>query len=166
MLLENFIKSMFGGLAVSNTVKSSSGQIASFAQLSSSAPFTSYDNTSTRSASMYYGGIALGSDDTPPTYSDYQIKSPITTGLVNLSYGNEKAGLTLTLTQTVRNDTSDTITVKEIGIFATGSSSSPSDYCKILYTRSVVNVPIEPNEVKTFTISIDYSKFSDAYSAT
>lgn len=168
MLLQNFIKTMCRGLftgslyCTTTAGKTSTSSVAA----SNSVTFACYDNSSTGDNSFSYLGIALGTDDTPPVYTDTQIKTPITSGLVDVSHQNSEAGVTRTLTQTVRNDSTDTITVKEIGIFASRYSYADSRNGLILLTRSVINIPILPGETKTFTISINYDKFSEAYSAT
>lgn len=165
MLLENFIKTMCYGLMgnqsfTTTSGKTYSGNISAF----STAAFNIYSNQGNQlNSSMSFLGIALGTDDTPPVYTDTQIKTPITSGLVDVSHQNSNTPTTKTLTQTVRNDSADTITVKEIGVFATDSNLK-NDYCNLLYTRSIINVPILAGETKTFTVSINYAKFSDAYS--
>ena len=167
MLLQNFIKTMCFGLMDTQAFKATSGGRYSGSTIaSSSTAFNRYNNTGSGGSSMSYLGIALGTDDTPPAYTDTQIKAPITSGLVDVSHQNSTSGTTKTLTQTVRNDSADTITVKEIGIFATGNSEVNPDWFHLLYTRSIINVPILPGETKTFTISINYDKFSESYSAT
>ena len=166
MLLKNFIKTMCYGLTGDNDVVTTSGSTYHSSSASSSVPFNAYKNSGSNTNSMTFLGMALGTDDTPPVYTDNQIKTPITSGLVDVSHQNSYSRTTKTLTQTVRNDSTDTITVKEIGIFATGSSDVNSNYYRILYTRSIINVPILPGETKTFTISINYDKFSESYSAT
>ena len=167
MLLKNFIKTMCYGLMDSQTFTTTSGNRSSLNTAASlSTAFNGYNNTGAGGDYMSYLGIALGTDDTPPVYTDSQIKTPITSGLVDVSHHNSTSGTTKTLTQTVRNDSADTITVKEIGIFATANSTVNANYYHLLYTRSIINVPILPGETKTFTISINYDKFSESYSAT
>ena len=167
MLLQNFIKTMCSGLMSNQEFTTTSGQTYyNSTVVSSSGVFYAYSNTGTANRSMDYLGIALGTDDTPPVYTDTQIKTPITSGLVDVSHQNSTSGATKTLTQTVRNDSTDTITVKEIGIFATSNLVVNNNYYCILFTRSIINVPILPGETKTFTISINYDKFSESYSAT
>ena len=167
MLLENFIKTMCYGLMGRQSLITTSGMtFDSGMSASSNIAFNGYNNSGKSSTSMSHLGIALGTDDTPPVYTDTQIKTPITSGLVDVSHQNSTSGTTKTLTQTVRNDSADTITVKEIGIFAAGSSDVNNNYYRILYTRSIINVPILSGETKTFTISINYAKFSESYSAT
>ena len=166
MLLQNFIKTMCYGLMSNQRFTTTSGLMYSnntFA--SSSVAFDFYHNTGMDIRTMNYLGIALGTDDTPPVYTDTQIKAPITSGLVDVSHQNSTSGTTKTLTQTVRNDSTDTITVKEIGIFAYPSSDKNETFCILLFTRSIINVPILAGETKTFTISINYDKFSESYSA-
>ena len=168
MLLQNFIKTMCFGLMDTQAFTTTSGGRYSGKTIASSrVAFDGYNNTATsNSYDMSYLGIALGSDGTPPVYTDTQIKTPITSGLVDVSHQNSNSGNTKTLTQTVRNDSADTITVKEIGIFATDSSNASGTGSRLLYTRSIIDVPILPGETKTFTISINYDKFSESYSAT
>lgn len=167
MLLKNFIKIMCTGAMGDQSYSTTSGSHTnSVSSLETSVPFNVYKNSGVNNAYLSYAGIALGTDDTPPVYTDTQIKTPITSGLVDVSNQTSIRGTTLTLTQTVRNDSTDTITVKEIGIFGAGSNKKDNDYYRILYTRSVINVPILPGETKTFTISINYDKFSESYSAT
>lgn len=68
------------------------------------------------------------------------------------------------LTQSATNNTEEDITVNEIGVFRANSENSTEP--KLLVTRNVIEpVTIKPGETKTFTIKIDFSKFSDAYSA-
>lgn len=165
MLLQNVIKTMCHGLMGDQSFTTTSGNTFNeYISAPSSAGFNIYSNTGRQqNHSMSYLGIALGTDDTPPVYTDTQIKKPITSGLVDVSHQNSDSPTTKTLTQTVRNDSADTITVKEIGIF-TADSNVVNSYYQLLYTRSVINVPILAGETKTFTVSINYAKFSDAYS--
>lgn len=167
MLLQNFIKIMCEGAMGAQTYSTTNGQTTDrVSSLSGHIPFNGYNNTGSSNNAMSNTGIALGTDDTPPVYTDTQIKAPITSGLVDVSHQNSNSGTTKTLTQTVRNDSTDTITVKEIGIFGAGASNANNNYYRVLYTRSIINVPILSGETKTFTISINYAKFSESYSAT
>ena len=167
MLLENFIKTMCSGIMGTQKFTMTNG---SQSRISVTAPssiaFNGYSNGGSTNSSMTHLGIALGTDDTPPVYTDTQIKMPITSGLVDMSHQNSTSSATKTLTQTVRNDSTDTITVKEIGIFGAAGENVNSNYSRILFTRSTINVPILAGETKTFTISINYEKFSESYSAT
>lgn len=166
MLLQNFIKTMCSGLMSNQKFRVTSGGTFQGSTIaSSSMAFYAYTNTGTGGSDMNHLGIALGTDDTPPVYTDTSIKAPITSGIVDVSHQNSATGTTKTLTQTVRNDSTETITVKEIGIFASPNSQANNDYFALLYTRSIINVPILSGETKTFTISINYDKFSESYSA-
>jgi hypothetical protein len=59
--------------------------------------------------------------------------------------------------QTVQNTSTEQITITEVGLFCTAANPT------ILLTRTVLDNPVvlQPNEVKTFTITIDYNKFVD-----
>ena len=165
MLLQNFIKNMCEGALGSQGYSTTNGKNTDkVTSLNNTIAFNAYSNSGASSNAMTYAGIALGTDNTPPVYTNTQIKAPITSGLVDVSHQNSNSETTKTLTQTVRNDSADTITVKEIGIFGAGSGNVDNSYYRVLYTRSIINVPILPGETKTFTISINYNKFSDAYS--
>ena len=123
MLLQNFIKTMCHGLMGDQQFPTTSGKTFNeYISAPSSVAFNFYSNSGkSQNHSMSFLGIALGTDDTPPVYTDTQIKTPITSGLVDVSHQNSNSETTKTLTQTVRNDSADTITVKEIGIFAADS---------------------------------------------
>ena len=141
MLLKNFIKTMCAGAMGSQGYSTTNGQtIDKINSLSNSIPFNVYNNSGSNGNTMNCAGIALGTDDTPPVYTDTQIKMPITSGLVDVSHQNSNSETTKTLTQTVRNDSTDTITVKEIGIFSAGSSNANNNYYRVLHTdrKSVV----------------------------
>lgn len=110
-------------------------------------------------------GIALGSDtQTELNIDNVKIYSPITT-LTSVGASNnvnnppkDFDGQTVfEATQTVKNDTSDNITVTELGIFANGSDTGAT----FLFTRDVITpVIIAPNETKTFTIRIDLAEMN------
>ena len=69
----------------------------------------------------------------------------------------------IVLSQSYTNKSSEDIIVTELGLFVCDQESNT--YSKVLLTRNVISpVTIKPNETKTFTIKIDYNKFSDAYS--
>ena len=178
MLLKNFIVTLAAGVATptdtgdSNPLyrkttlgrdyKIGSGNANTIYSVSGSQ----YSNTA--SSSIYnigeYKGIALGTGTTPPTYSDFRIETPVEpSGYSNNSY-SISADCQQVLTQSYTNKSSGDIIVTELGLFVTDSDSS-ANAGKILLTRNVISpVTIKPNETKTFTIKIDYNKFSDAYS--
>lgn len=106
-------------------------------------------------------GIALGSGTTQPTKEDYKIETPITT-LTSNGAGNNirQSGVYLsdyiiTATQNVVNNTSNTITISEIGLFIGNSSGC------ILLTRDVIApVTLAVGESKTFILSVDFEQLS------
>lgn len=131
-------------------------------------PADNYRNTAAQNDGGYFGyqGIALGSDDTPPSYNSNKIIAPLING--ELTYSNNSvatSGCTVVYTQSATNKGTTDITVKEIGVFAADSKTSTT-YSQILLTRNNINVTIKPGETKTFTIAINFNKFSDAYSST
>ena len=111
----------------------------------------------------YCKGIILGTGTTPPTYSDYRMENYNT----GLTYSNSTASWSapnVIITESATNNTDADITVSEIGMFGMDSGSNEY-YNKVLYTRNVIEpVTIKPGETKTFTVKINFDKFSDAYS--
>ena len=180
MLLKNFIVSIASGVATPTTSDSSSNPLFRKAttgtgyQIRSgsistiySASGSAYNNTTGSNGidtTGKYKGIVLGTGTTPPAYSDFRIEAPVEpTGYSNNSY-SVSADCQQVLTQSYTNKSSEDIIVTELGLFVCDQESST--YSKILLTRNVISpVTIKPNETKTFTIKIDYNKFSDAYSA-
>lgn len=98
----------------------------------------------------------------PPQKTDYKLENYITTGL---TYSGNNTNLTdgiANWVQTVQNTSAAQITITEVGLFSKYSRSG-QDYQVYLLTRTVLDTPVvlQPNEVKTFTITIDYNKFVD-----
>ena len=179
MLLKNFIVSLASGVASPVTTKSSnplfrkattgteyqirSGMGDTIYSISGSL----YSNTTGANGIGTVGtckGIVLGTGTTPPTYSDFRIETPVeSSGYSNNSY-SISGDCQQVLTQSYTNKSSEDITVTELGLFVTDSDTNEY-FAKVLLTRNVISpVTIKPNETKTFTIKIDYNKFSDAYS--
>lgn len=114
----------------------------------------------------YYGisttFLGIGLDDTPETDDDYRLGNQ-TTDLTLLSDGTDFPGIRtvrydeplhiITATRTYRNDTSDPITIKEVGLFSKPKNVA-SEY--IMLARQVITpVTINPGESYTFQMSID-----------
>lgn len=105
-------------------------------------------------------GIAFGSGTTPPQKTDYKLENYITTGL---TYSGNNTNLTdgiANWVQTVQNTSTAQITITEVGLFSRYPNSA---YTLFLLTRTVLDTPVvlQPNDVKTFTMTIDYNKFVD-----
>ena len=179
MLLKNFIVSLASGVAAPITSSSSNplyrkattgtnyqiqtGYIDTIYSISGSR----YSNTTGSNGidtAGKYKGIVLGTGTTSPTYRDFRIETPVeSSGYSNNSY-SISADCQQVLTQSYTNKSSEDIIVTELGLFVTDSDSN-ENFAKVLLTRNVISpVTIKPNETKTFTIKIDYKKFSDAYS--
>lgn len=110
-----------------------------------------------------YKGIILGTGTTPPTYSDYKMEN-YNTGLTYSNAAVSWSAPNFILTESATNNTDANIIVSEVGVFGTDETSNT--YQRILYTRSLIEpVTIKPGETKTFTVKINFDKFSDAYSA-
>lgn len=163
MLLNNFITTMYPVMKVTDTV----GTIRDRRSFDNSTAYSLssdfYSDTGTVEIYVPFSrGIAFGSGITPPQKTDYKLENYITTGL---TYSGNNTNLTdgiANWVQTVQNTSTAQITITEVGLFSKNSYSG-KDYTVFLLTRTVLDTPVvlQPNEVKTFTITIDYNKFVD-----
>lgn len=116
--------------------------------------------SSTYAYAPIYKSIVLGTSDTAPTSSDYDITDAefCTSGTVNVSRNK------VIVTGTYTNKATESKTFKEIGLIgATQYSNKPNGTYGVLYSRSVFPEPvvIPAGESKSFTITIDFNKFAD-----
>lgn len=115
--------------------------------------------------------LVVGSGTTPVTDDDYKLDAPITT-LTAVSAttscktndtGNTLSPTTFVISTTYRNDTEAPITVNEIGIMIpvgyklSGTSTNDNAISSCLIYREVLTTPvtIEPNQLRTFSITTD-----------
>ena len=160
MLLNNFLTTLYDTLnavSVGNETKDNLEQMGSTVK---TIPPTYY-NFNSRYNNYYPNnrGIVFGSGTTPPQKTDYKIENHIADGLTYSNNNTSETNSVVNWVQTVQNTSGEPITISEVGLFSAGDSSS---LC-ILLTRTVLDTPVvlQPNEVKTFTITIDYNKFVD-----
>lgn len=163
MLLNNFIATMYPVINITNTT----GTIRKYSTFNESAARSvSSDFYLEKEAYEYYApfcrGIVFGSGTTPPQKTDYKLENYITTGLTYSGNNTNQADGVVNWVQTVQNTSTAQITITEVGLFSRCSASG-HDYEVFLLTRTVLDTPVvlQPNEVKTFTIIIDYNKFVD-----
>ena len=136
----------------------------------------SYDNTKTYSTVAWnrvtdpnapantntYTGISiiLGSGDTQPTIKDVKLSNDVTK---NLSYiagstsKEENSEYSKLVPVTYKNNTANTVTVKEVGLMMQETPSGSSFYRKALLGRVVLDAPIvmSPGDTYTFTYIIE-----------
>lgn len=165
MLLNNFIATMYPGMKATDTAgiinnKTNFDDTTVKSQASNSY---SEEKTSTSACAPFSRGIAFGSGITPPQKTDYKLENYITTGL---TYSGNSTNLTDGVTnwvQTVQNTSTAQITITEVGLFSEYFNAYGQGLTPILLTRTVLDTPVvlQPNDVKTFTITIDYNKFID-----
>ena len=102
--------------------------------------------------------IFLGTSDTTPTSSDYDITNsvPCSTGTVKTQRNK------VIVTGTYTNQTAESKTFKEIGLIG-ATQYANNKFLGVLYSRSVFPEPvvIPAGESKSFTITIDFNKFAD-----
>lgn len=165
MLLNNFIGTMLNGASI----KDASGNIGtmnfnSYTSMASVEP-TLYKETSTNASYAgrvypFQRGLAFGTGTTPATINDYKIENFITTGLSYSSNTQTINNSIVAYVQNVQNTTTEPITITEVGVFCDHWNSYPAS---LLITRTVLDTPVvlQPNDVKTFTVTIDYNKFID-----
>lgn len=162
MLLNNFIATMYPNMKTTDTVGTIRNNKTFDIITITTIPGNLY---SERSQTPYFNpfgrGIAFGSGTTPPQKTDYKLENHITTGLTYFGENTNKADGVVNWVQTVQNTSTAQITITEVGLFSKYSNSD--DYNSFLLTRTVLDTPVvlQPNEVKTFTITIDYNKFVD-----
>lgn len=163
MLLNNFIATMYPKTKITDTVGTIRNRNAFDASSSDSISSDFYSDTGTVEIyTPFYRGIAFGSGTTPPQKTDYKLENYITTGL---TYSGNNTNLTdgiANWVQTVQNTSTEQITITEVGLFSKNLNTG-KNYTVFLLTRTVLDTPVvlQPNEVKTFTITIDYNKFVD-----
>lgn len=163
MLLNNFIATMYPVMKITDTVGTIRDRRAFDDSSAYSISSDFYSDTGTVEVyTPFSRGIAFGSGTTLPQKTDYKLENYITTGL---TYSGNNTNLTdgvANWVQTVQNTSTAQITITEVGLFSKNSRSG-QNYTVFLLTRTVLDTPVvlQPNEVKTFTITIDYNKFVD-----
>lgn len=160
MLLNNFISTLYDQLTIVSTSGITYNNFGLNSSSIASVP-SSYYNLSVNNSSYvpHYRGIVFGSGTTPPQKTDYKIENHIADGLIYSNNNTSKTNNIINWVQTVQNISSEPITISEVGLF----SAINSQRLCVLLTRTVLDNPVvlQPNEVKTFTIIIDYNKFVD-----
>lgn len=178
MLLRNYCNSLQWKQTVSgnyqNYIKTTAGATKNFnflTQVPYSASFKAYGEYNANYVGTNYIGLAIGSGTTPVTFDDYKIEQPNTTLTdgghylkVGTGYGNNSICV---YTQIVTNETSDPITISELGVMgAPSENNADASYSQVLYTRDVITpVTIGVGETKTFILKIDLAEMSTSASA-
>lgn len=163
MLLNNFIATIYPRMDITDTTGTIRSKQDFVGADVSSITSDFYSDTGTVEIYVPFSrGIAFGSGTTPPQKTDYKLKNYITTGL---TYSGNNTNLTdgvANWVQTVQNTSGEPITISEVGLFSKNNHTG-KNYTVFLLTRTVLDTPVvlQPNEVKTFTITIDYNKFVD-----
>lgn len=159
MLLNNFIATLYNELTVVSVGNSTLEQLSIAVLRKTSVPPTYYNFTVDKNYSPHYRGIVFGSGTTPPQKTDYKIENHIADGLTYSNNSTSETNNVVNWVQTVQNTSSEPITISEVGLF---SAFQNNTLC-VLLTRTVLDNPVvlQPNDVKTFTITIDYNKFVD-----
>lgn len=110
--------------------------------------------------------IAIGKGTTPPTFEDYLIEDPITSGLTSISTSNNvynnyeyRLSNSVVFSETLFNGGLTDVEINEVGLLSTGANNKFG--CDLL-TRDVLTTPIiiKPQEAKTITVSIDFTQMS------
>lgn len=162
MLLNNFIATLYTGMKTTDTYGREQESYFADSDIQTH-PSDSYSEGAPGDASFgpFGRGIAFGSGTTPPQKTDYKLENYITTGLTYSGNNTKQTDGVVNWVQTVQNTSTAQITITEVGLFA--KATSIEYYATYLITRTVLDTPVvlQPNEVKTFTITIDYNKFVD-----
>lgn len=163
MLLNNFIATMYVEIKKTDTTGTIRDGGSFGVDYSGSVSGDLYSDTAGTDSRFapFYRGIAFGSGTTPPQKTDYKLENHITTGLTYSGENTNQIDGICNWVQTVQNTSTAQITITEVGLFSRyPGSGAVTTY---LLTRTVLDTPVvlQPNEVKTFTITIDYNKFVD-----
>ena len=161
MLLNNFIATMYPVMKTTDTVETIRNRESFDDSPVKSLSSDVYSDTGTVDVyAPFARGIAFGSGTTPPQKTDYKLENYITTGLTYSGNNTNTTDGVANWVQTVQNTSTAQITITEVGLF---SRYARTGYTTYLLTRTVLDTPVvlQPNEVKTFTITIDYNKFVD-----
>lgn len=162
MLLNNFIATMYPDMKTTDTTGTTRDKTTFDICIITSIRSNNYSETSASPFFSPFGrGIAFGSGTTPPQKTDYKLENHITTGLTYSGNNTNKTDGVANWVQTVQNTSTAQITITEVGLFSKYSDSD--GFNTFLLTRTVLDTPVvlQPSEVKTFTITIDYNKFVD-----
>lgn len=164
MLLNNFIATMHPGMKTTTTTGIIRERTDYFDSGNKSIASNEYlDETSDSGLywAPFFRGIAFGSGTTPPQKTDYKLENYITTGLTYSGNNTNQTDGVTNWVQTVQNTSTAQITITEVGLFSQYTFQGRA--VPYLLTRTVLDTPVvlQPNEVKTFTITIDYNKFVD-----
>lgn len=161
MLLNNYAATLYPNLKITTTDGNTIDRPAFTASDVSSEPPEYYsEGGGTACFSMFRRGIAFGSGTTPPQKTNYKLENHITSGLTYSGNNTNQADKVVNWVQTVQNTSTEQITITEVGLF---TKYREDIYPTTLLTRTVLDTPVvlQPNDVKTFTITIDYNKFVD-----
>lgn len=164
MLLNNFIATMYPYMkttATTGTIDDKTSFDDTYLLSVASNLYSETDRSQTL-FSPFQRGIAFGSGTTPPQKTDYKLENHITTGLTYSGNNTNQTDGVTNWVQTVQNTSTAQITITEVGLFSMYSRDG-SSFIPYLLTRTVLDTPVvlQPNDVKTFTITIDYNKFVD-----
>lgn len=159
MLLNNFKGTMYPKMDITDTAGTTRSSTHDNSH-TDSIPSDRYSEATDTYYGPFYRGIAFGSGTTPPQKTDYKLENYITTGLTYSGNNTNSTNGIVNWVQTVQNTSTAQITITEVGLFTRGNTESFSAF---LLTHTVLDTPVvlQPNEVKTFTITIDYNKFVD-----
>lgn len=166
MLLNNFIATMYPGMKTTTTTgRITNETLFENSNIASIASNLYLEETVSQSLAFapFARGIAFGSGTTPPQKTDYKLENYITTGLTYSGNNTNQTDGVTKWVQTVQNTSTAQITITEVGLFSMLINSRGDGLDPHLLTRTVLDTPVvlQPNEVKTFTITIDYNKFVD-----
>lgn len=161
MLLNNFIATLYpeGDITDSTGTTRNLGNLRVYNEVRSESANVYSETATGNTFAPFMRGMVFGSGTTPPQMTDYKIENHITTGLTYSGNNTTTADRIVSWVETVQNTSTAQITITEVGLFATYSQGN----MLCLLTRTVLDTPVvlQPNEVKTFTITMDYNKFVD-----
>ncbi len=125
---------------------------------------STYTGTGNTGKAAPYVGLVFGSGTTPPAYTDYCLENKITSGFTFNSGSFNRSDEILTCTATITNTSGSDLTINEIGLRISDTSTANSAYVALL-TRDVLDTPVVlgDGKTKTFSVTINTALFSTGY---
>ena len=109
------------------------------------------------SASHIISNICVGSGTTPAQADDYMLENEITSGLTFVSNytTSDVANGKITFIKTMRNDSTETMSISEVGMTDIYTPDASSTNYQIMVLREVYNTPIVVAPGESFTVTIN-----------
>lgn len=154
MILQNFQKMFASSNGYPDTYPTKMNNTTGHINFNFNMNYVHY--TSTANTNGWWVDIGFG--DTAPTASDYKLadSNALDNPTLNFVSGTNyrPTGKLIALTGTFQNNTTNAVTVKEVGLCSRNGTQANN----VLLVREVLDTPIvmAPGEIRSFTIALDF----------